>query len=166
MNADGSWFYGVGKKYAWIDNFHTAYVIDSMIEAQALVPEGLVPQDAIDKTIAFWTKRFFEADGRPRYYADRLYPLDSQCVAQAIETFARLSTLDPRSLNRAYDVFGWANTNFRRSDGFYLYRKGRFFTNRLVSIHWGQATMFAALGALLYYGSREGRQNLAESKPQ
>ena len=157
MNPDGSWFYGVGKKYAWIDNFHTAYVIDSMLEAQALVPEGLVPQDAIDRTIAFWTERFFEADGRPRYYADRLYPLDSQCVAQAIETFARLSTLDPRALNRAYDVFRWANTNFRRSDGFYLYRKGRFFTNRLVSIHWGQATMFAALGALLYYGSREGR---------
>lgn len=151
MNVDGSWFYGVGEKYAWIDNFHTAYVIDCLLEGHALAGEGLVPQDALDRTIAFWVENFFESDGAPRYYRERLYPLDSQCTAQAIETFARLSDLDPALLDRAYGILSWATTNFRRRDGFYLYRKGRFFTNRLVSIHWGQATMLAALGALLYH---------------
>jgi hypothetical protein len=155
MKPDGSWFYGVGPKYAWIDNFHTAYVIDCLLEGRALAGDELVPQEALDRTIAFWRQHFFEPDGRPRYYLDRPYPLDSQCVAQAIETFSRLSEIDDTALDRAHDVFRWAAANFRRPDGFYLYRKGRFFTNRLVSIHWGQATMLAALGALLYYTSRE-----------
>ena len=155
MNADGSWFYGVGQKYAWIDNFHTAYVIDSLREAHSLAGDDVAPQEPIDRTIAFWTQNFFESDATPRYYADRLYPIDSQCLAQAIETFARLSESEPRYLDRAYELVRWAEENFRRRNGFYLYRKGRFFTNRLVSIHWGQATMFAALGAVLYYSSRQ-----------
>jgi hypothetical protein len=154
MNADGSWFYGVGQKYAWIDNFHTGYMIDCLLEGHLLLGENLVPRDALDKSCTFWKERFFEPDGAPRYYSDRLYPIDSQCVAQSIETFARLTQLDLESLGRAYEVLRWATANFRRRDGFYLYRKGHFFTNRLVSIHWGQATMLAALGSLLYFESR------------
>jgi hypothetical protein len=154
MNADGSWFYGLGEKYAWIDNFHTGYMIDCLLEGHVLVGEDLAPREALDRSVTFWRKHFFEPDGAPRYYSDRLYPLDSQCVAQAIETFARLTELDPTSLGRAYQILHWAVANFRRRDGFYLYRKGRLFTNRLVAIHWGQATMFAALGSLLYFGSR------------
>jgi hypothetical protein len=48
----------------------------------------VAPQEPIDRAIAFWTQNFFESDATPRYYADRLYPIDSQCLAQAIETFA------------------------------------------------------------------------------
>jgi hypothetical protein len=115
----------------------------------------VVPRKALDQTITFWKEHFFGADGEPYYYSDRRYPLDSQCTAQAIETFARLSCLDRESLGRAYQVARWAIANFRRRDGFYIYRRGRFFTNRLVAIHWGQATMLAALGSLLYHDSKE-----------
>lgn len=163
MNPDGSWFYGAGPKYPWIDNFHTAYVIDCMLEGRALAGEALVPEETLDRTIAFWREHFFEPDSTPRYYHNRLYPLDSQCLAQAIETFARLSERDPRALDQAYDLFRWAEDNFRRRDGYYLYRRGRFFTNRLVSIHWGQATMFAALAALLFHDHANGAGAECES---
>jgi hypothetical protein len=155
MNPDGSWFYGVAEKYKWIDNFHTAYVIDCLLEGRAILGENVVPRKALERTITFWKEHFFGADGEPYYYSDRRYPLDSQCTAQAIETFARLSCLDRESLGRAYQVVRWAIANFRRRDGFYIYRRGRFFTNRLVAIHWGQATMLAALGSLLYHDSKE-----------
>ena len=36
MAPDGSFYYGVGNTYAWIDNFHTAYVIDCLSEAHEL----------------------------------------------------------------------------------------------------------------------------------
>jgi len=155
MNTDGSWYYGVGPRYAWIDNFHTAYVIDCLIEGRKLTQGRIASLDALERSIAFWQAHFFEPDGTPRYYHDELYPLDSQCVAQAIETFARLSAFRRESLGRSFDLLQWSVANFRRSDGFYFYRKGRFFTNRLIAIHWAQATMFAAMGALLYYASRE-----------
>ena len=34
QSREGAWYYGVGKKWAWIDSFHTAYVL----EALAMVP--------------------------------------------------------------------------------------------------------------------------------
>ena len=67
MNADGSWFYGVGQKYAWIDNFHTAYMIDCLLEGHLLIGEDLVPQRRARQVVTFWTEHFFEPDGAPRY---------------------------------------------------------------------------------------------------
>jgi hypothetical protein len=149
VNPDGSWFYGVGSRWNWIDNFHTAYVIDCLLEAQAVLGDDDVPDEVLERNIRFWRSHFFDVHGRPCYYHDRLYPLDSQCVAQAIETLSRLSRRDPRSLDQAAALFDWTTRHFRRPDGFYLYRKGRFLTNKLVSIHWSQATMFAAFGTLI-----------------
>jgi len=155
MESDGSWRYGVGKEYRWVDNHHTAYVIDCLLEARSLGGDELVPHSVIEKTIDYWTRAFFLPDGTPKYYNDRAYPLDIQAASQAIETFARLSEVDSTALSRAFTVLEWTNRTLRRRDGFYMYRRGRIFPNRLVSIHWGQSTMFAALGALLYYASLE-----------
>jgi hypothetical protein len=158
MEPDGGWRYGVGDQYRWIDNHHTAYVIDCLLEARSYGGDELVPTIVVDKTIGYWMERFFLPDGTPKYYSDRAYPLDIQAASQAIETLARISALDERALPRAHRVLGWSVRNLRRRDGFYMYRRGRLFPIPLVSIHWGQSTMFAALGALLYHASLQGEE--------
>jgi hypothetical protein len=149
QEEDGSWRYGVGPKYEWIDNFHTAYVLDCLRVGRELLGEELVPSAVIDSTYSYWRDSFFLADGTPRYYHDRTYPLDIQCAAQAISTFARRSDVDSEALRRAQFVLRRTNELLRRSDGLYEYRRGRFLRNGLVSIHWGQSTMLEALGVLL-----------------
>ena len=42
----------------------------------------------------------------------------------------------------------WTVHNLLRSDGYFSLKKGRFIYNRLPSLHWGQATMLDALGAV------------------
>jgi hypothetical protein len=149
QRADGSWAYGVGAKYDWVDNFHTAYVIDCLSVARALTGDALVPHTALERSVRYWQEAFFLPDGTARYYADRTYPLDIQCAAQAIETLARRSTSDTASAELLRRVLPWTVRTFGRHDGTFGYRQGRLFRIPLVSLHWGQATMLSALGCVL-----------------
>jgi hypothetical protein len=149
MRPDGSWPYGVGEKYRWIDNFHTAYVIDCLAEARALTDGELVPAGVLERTSDYWQRTFFLEDGTPRYYHDRTYPIDVQCAAQAIETLAKRSAAEPEALPRARQVLERTVAELGRADGLFDYRRTRRYRIRLVSLHWGQATMLSALGCLL-----------------
>jgi hypothetical protein len=149
QRSDGSWAYGVGAEYDWVDNFHTAYVIDCLGTARELAGDELVPESAIERSLRHWQRTFFLPDGTARYYADRTYPLDIQCAAQAIETLARRSAGDPASAELLRRVLPWTITTFCRADGTFDYRRGRFLRIPLVSLHWGQATMLSALGCVL-----------------
>ncbi len=149
MREDGAWFYGVGKKYEWIDNFHTAYVIDCLLEASSLCGEEIVPSASLHRAVNYWLETFFCQDGAPKYYHDRLHPLDIQCAAQAIETLSKLESVFPGALSQAASVLRWTLNTFRRDDGFFGYRRYRRYEVPLVSLHWGQATMLSALGRFL-----------------
>jgi hypothetical protein len=155
QNEDGSWFYGRPETYHWIDNFHTGYIIDALLIGEAA---GLVPQSATDRTVAYWLETFFEADGAPRYYHNKTNPYDIQCCAQAIETAAKLHLTNAKRFPGAFDqacrTAAWTLEHMRKPNGTFRYRKGRFFTNELESLHWGQATMLSALGYLLWAGRR------------
>ena len=155
QNPDGSWYYGAGEKYRWIDNFHTAYVLESLLTAHEVGGEQLVPHAAIDSTFAFWSRTFFLEDGTPRYYHDQTYPLDIQCTAQAIETLSRWSHRFPEAAALSERVVTWALKTMRKPNGAFRYRKTRFFTNNLESFHWGEATMAAALGAFVRSRARK-----------
>ena len=146
QEANGAWMYGTGEKYAWADNFHTAYIIDSLIEGRELLGEMVVPNAQIERSIDYWLDTFFTADGLPGYYSDQVYPLNIQCASQAIETLANLSGQSPDCARVGTKVMLWTVANMRRRDGGYRYKINRFATNDLSSIHWGEATMLSALG--------------------
>ena len=158
MNRDGSWYYGIGKKYRWIDNFHTAYVLDCLVEGHDIGGEDMVPGRVIDLTLKFWSKKFFLEDGTPKYYHNKKYPIDSQCAAQAIESFAKYSEIDKSLLDDAYKVYKWTIKHLRKKNGGFIFQKHRAYTNKLESIHWGHSTMLSAMGTLLYYLSKESNK--------
>ena len=107
MNRDGSWCYGEGPQYQWIDNLHTAYVLDCLCSAQALGGENAVTPDVVERTYQYWHRMFFEDGGRPHYYDHRTYPIDIQCCAQAIETGCRVAHLFPDAAELAERVAAW-----------------------------------------------------------
>jgi hypothetical protein len=148
---DGSWTYGDGPQYRWIDSFHTAYVLESLKLAHDVGGEGLVPWARIQATYDFWAARFFLRDGTPKFYHDRVYPIDIQCAAQAIETLSRLSPVFPSAGPLADRVLAWTLAHMRKPNGAFRFRRTRRRANDLESIHWGQATMMSALGAFALY---------------
>jgi hypothetical protein len=151
MHSEGSWDYGVGSQYRWIDNFHTAYNIDCLALGHDLGGRNVVAMSNLEKAFRCWIDHFFLEDGAPKYYRDRIFPLDIQCAAQAIETLAKISRKFPVSLQLADKVVLWTITNMHKANGAFRFQIRRFWRHNLESIHWGQATMLSALGAYLCF---------------
>jgi hypothetical protein len=147
QTAEGAWDYGVGKKWAWVDSFHTAYVLESLATfIRCTGAKQYAP--ALRKGYKFFVETFFGADGTPRYYAQRTLPIDIQCASQAIQTLVNLRDLHPESVATAINVAEWTIKHMQDKSGYFYYRKYPFITNKTATLHWGQATMFAALALL------------------
>ena len=144
---DGSWWYAESKNHHWIDNFHTAYNLDSLKRyAESTQDESF--NKHIDSGYQYFKEVFFEEDGIPRYYHNRKHPIDIQCASQAIDTFCHFSDEDPKAISMAEKVARWTIDNMQDSTGYFYYRKYPILTAKTPYFHWGQATMFKALSHL------------------
>ncbi|SRR5258706_428182 len=147
QTKEGGWYYGVGEKWAWIDSFHTGYVLEALdIFSRDAGTDKY--QEALRRGYDFFVKTFFKVDGTPRYYDHKTLPIDIQCASQAIQTLISLRALHPESVALAVKVAHWTIVNMQDKSGYFYYRKYPFVTNKTPTLHWGQATMFAALALL------------------
>jgi hypothetical protein len=156
QTAEGAWYYGVGKKWAWIDSFHTAYVLESLY-IFCRTTGSTKYEAALRKGYRYFVETFFLSDGTPRYYAQKTLPIDIQCASQAIQTLVNLRELHPDSVATAMNVADWTIANMQDKTGYFYYRKYPLMTNTTPTLHWGQATMFSALAIL--------EQHLNSKKP-
>jgi rhamnogalacturonyl hydrolase YesR len=155
---DGAWWYGEEPKYRWIDNFHTGYNLDSIKRYVEAIGDNSFDHNLRDG-YRYFVRTFFEPTGCPRYYHNKTWPVDIQCVSQAIDTLCFFGDEHPEGLNLATKVADWAITNLRDKSGYFYYRKYPLITSRTPYFHWGQATMFKALAHLvLKTASRAGSQ--------
>ena len=146
---NGAWLYGEDPQNHWIDNFHTGYNLDALKcyidysgdnEFESMLKSGL----------DFYKKNLFEDTGRPKYYHNRVYPVDSQCASQAIETLANFSKIDNSALPIAIKVANWTIDNMQDKDGYFYYRQYPLgIKARTPMLHWAQATTYKALSLLL-----------------
>jgi len=162
QRTDGSWWYAEDPKFQWIDNFHTGYNLESLKSYIDATGETEFRPN-LRKGLAFFKQHFFEKSGRPRYYHNRTYPVDIQCAAQAIDTFAGLSKDDPECLDLAVKIAAWTIQNMQGRQGYFYYRQYPAVKAKTPMLHWGQATMFKAL-ALLFekLSSRSTRLSATE----
>ncbi len=155
---DGSWYYGEDPKWHWIDSFHTGYNLDSL--RQYMDSTGDRTYEAnLQRGYAFFKTKFFETDGRPKYYHNMTYPIDIQCCSQAIETLVMFAGYDGGALGLAETVAGWTIANMQDRDGHFYYRDLGWRKVKTPMFHWGQATMFKALAQLCL-----GLQNVPKRK--
>lgn len=145
--ANGAWWYGEHPKYQWVDNFHTAYNLDSLKRYIESTGDDAY-DDALRNGFSYFIKTFFEEDGCPRYYDNSLYPIDIQCASQGIDTLAFFSTNYPEARALAQKVADWTIRNMQDRSGYFYYRKYPAITSKTPYFHWGQATMFKALAHL------------------
>jgi hypothetical protein len=156
QRQDGSWAYGADSHQSWADNFHTAYILTSLARINNAI--SMLPADAdesrkdFDNAIHhgydFWCERFFLSNGWPRYFPDRLYPVDVHSAASAITTLVELRGRIPNSLIIAQEIAGWTFQNLRDAQGFFYYQRRRLLTVRIPYMRWSQAWMMYALARL------------------
>ncbi len=96
QHENGSWVYGAEENQAWVDNFHSAYLLSSLRRVISHCQSAQTPEfdQALQSGYKFWRTGFFLADGWPKYYHDQFYPVDAHAAATAIVTFLELGGLD------------------------------------------------------------------------
>ena len=149
QRPDGSWHYGTDANQAWIDNFHTAYILFSLKRIIAAMSSGSEFQAAFERGYEYWKSNFFLAEGWPKYYHDDPYPADAHAAASAVITFLECAELDKDALKLAQNVASWTIQNLRDSRGFFYYQRRRFYTVRKPYMRWTQAWMLYALARVL-----------------
>jgi hypothetical protein len=163
QRTDGAWAYGADSYQAWADNFHTAFILTSLVRLRrsAAAAGALDERDerefraAEERGYGFWRESFFLADGWPRYYHDRSYPADAHSAGAALVAFAELSADYPQALDAARLVARWAVRNLFDSRGFFYYQRRRFYTARTPYMRWSQGWMLYGLARLMEEAGRE-----------
>ena len=148
QRPDSSWYYGEAANLHWVDNFHTAYVLDCF--KHYIQGTG---DERFDKCMMsgyeYWKNAFFLEDGTPRYYHHKTLPIDIQCCSQAIDTLVLFNDRDPTNISLALKVAAWTIEHMQDPSGYFYYRRySRWLVNKTPTLHWGQATMLCALAGL------------------
>ena len=88
---DGSWHYGESKtaQSVGIDNFHTGFILESLKMYTDAIKNSDV-EKSIAKGLSFYQNNFFLEDGAPKYFYNKVYPLDIHSAAQSIITLVKL----------------------------------------------------------------------------
>ncbi len=146
--SNGAWYYGESPNNHWIDNFHTGYNLDSL-KCYIENSDDKSYEENLIRGFEFFKNTFFEPNGRPKYYHNRTYPVDSQCASQAIETLANFSEFDESALDLALKVAKWTIDNMQDRDGYFYYRQYPLIKAKAPMFHWAQATTYKALTLLL-----------------
>ena len=149
---DGSWTYGEAANQQWIDNFHTAYILMSLKTIGGSISDLRSEiSKSVDRGLSYWLDNFFLTDGAPKYYSDKVYPIDIHACAVAIVGLCEFGRTDLARITAE-----WTFANMLDRDGYFYYQVR---SNRVVKtpfMRWGQAWMAYAIAKLL---EGKGRNN-------
>lgn len=141
---DGSWPYAVGDRRAWVDNFHTAYVLDALdAYVRSSGDDQVVPQ--IEKGWKFYRSSFFHEDRVPKYYSGKLLPVDATACAQSLVTLCRFGDVET-----AARVADWTIRNLQCADGHFAYQRRRRLVVKIPYMRWSSAYMYLGLSRLAH----------------
>lgn len=147
QNADGSWVYGLLPVQSWIDSFHTGYNLDGLIAYEEQTGDTQF-HDAIEKGLKFYLENHFEKDGTPKYYNNRMYPIDIHCPGQLMVTLSRLHKFEEHH-ELAQKVMRWAIDNMQDKKGYFYYQLKPGMSSKISYMRWSNAFMFAAMSYYL-----------------
>jgi len=165
QTSEGGWYYGVAKKFRWIDSFHTGYVLEAL-DIFCRCTGNQEHLDALQRGYDYFVNTFFGSDGTPRYYNYKARPIDIQCASQGIQTLVHLRRLHPESIQLANKVALWTIAHMQDSEGYFYFRKYPLITNKTPTLHWGQATMFGALALLDQFVKTSAQDPAADPIPK
>lgn len=155
QHEDGSWCYGNSWKYKWIDSFHTGFNLEAL---RYFLDNGFGQEyrRAYEKGVKYYSDHFFLEDGTPKYFHDRIYPIDIHSSAEGICFFSRMGD-DYRELTDR--ILTWMLSNMRSPKGYFYSRKTRYFTNKIPYMRWSQAWAFHALTEYLLAATEATEKN-------
>lgn len=161
QRGDGAWHYGTRTHHAFVDGFHTGYNLEALHAiAQAQRTDEF--DEPISRGLDFYRNTFFLPDGTTKYYDDRIWPLDTHSVAQALITLLVVGNTeaDRRMADAIYRRA--IDTLYLRNRQRFMYQRGRYFSNRTDYLRWTQAWAFYSIALFANRNSRVKRPGAKE----
>ena len=140
---DGSWVYGLLKTQSWIDSFHTGYNLDAIKTYQNCTGDNKF-QKNLNAGFNYYIKNFFDMDGTPKYYNNKMYPIDIHCPGQLFVTLSKLNEFK-KNKNLAHKVIDWSIQNMQSDKGYFYYQIKRGISSKIPYMRWSNAFMFNAI---------------------
>lgn len=148
INEDGSWPYGTKPFHRWIDNFHTAFNIESLINIQRNLKTNEY-NDLLEKITEYYLNNLFDENNIPKYYSNKLYPIDIHVLAEVLIAAEKLKesklSCNKEKLSSIKKTVLNLSKDFQDKKGFFYFRKNKHNWNKIPYIRWAQAWMFYAL---------------------
>lgn len=145
--ASGAWPYGEAPNLSWVDNFHTGFNLVALSRYSRVTgSDEFAP--ALERGLHYWAVTFFQPGGVPKYFPERVFPVDVHCAAQAVLTWLECRP-GAAGVRRAAETAHWALAHLRAPQGWFYFQLHRGYVNRIPYMRWGQAWMLLALAALL-----------------
>lgn len=144
---DGAWVYGMLPVQSWVDSFHTGYNIDALIAYQELTGDTKYNK-YIERGFNYYIRHFFEENEIPKYYDNRMYPIDIHCPGQLFVTLHRLHRFKEHE-ELAENVLNWTIRNMQDKKGYFYYQLKKGISSKIPYMRWSNACMFHALSCYL-----------------
>lgn len=147
QRENGAWIYGLGPTQSWVDSFHTGYNLDGLIAYEENTGDTKY-HECIEKGFKYYIKNFFEPDGTPKYYDNKMYPIDIHCPGQLFVTLSRLHRFAESNVI-AEKVLNWTIHNMQNKKGYFYYQLKKGISSKIPYMRWSNAFMFCALSYYL-----------------
>ena len=147
QKPNGAWVYGMLPVQSWVDSFHTGYNLDALIAYQELTGDNKY-RKYIEKGFEYYIQNFFEANGMPKYYDIRTYPIDIHCPGQLLVTLARLHKIEEYK-EIAEKVIDWTIRNMQDRKGYFYYQLKPGISSKISYMRWSNAFIFNAMSHYL-----------------
>jgi hypothetical protein len=158
QRPDGAWEYGTLPYHRWVDNFHTGFNLECIYQYQQFTGDYSF-QRPMEKGFTYYLEHFFTAEGVPRYYDNKTFPIDIHAPAQLMATLFKMNRMaEHRDL--ADKVLDWTIRKMQASGGYFFYQRGRWLSSRINYMRWAQAWMFYAF--CCYFASLNGKSWINE----
>lgn len=161
QNPDGSWFYSTLPFHQWIDNFHTGFNLECILEYSRFTGDSSFDAH-VEKGMRYYLETFFDADGRAAYYNNSLYPIDIHAPSQLFVTLQKAGKFREQ-LPLAERVLKWTVEHMQAPGGHFYYQKRRFLTNKIAYMRWSQAWIFYGLSYFLLGVQQTGAPQRAKA---
>lgn len=147
QREDGAWVYGLLPVQGWVDSFHTGYNLDGLIAYEEQTGDTKYHM-YIEKGFKYYIEHFFEADGTPKYYDNKMYPIDIHCPGQLMVTLSRLHKFENYQ-GLAEKVMDWTIKNMQDKKGYFYYQLKQGISSKISYMRWSNAFMFCAMSYYL-----------------
>jgi hypothetical protein len=156
INEDGSIYYGTGSQYTTVDNYHTGFVIRTLVNINLILQDPLI-RTKIDELFNYYFTHFFHLNKYPRITNTSLNPVDIHSVSESIlvlDNFRKSSSSIETVFNNVVEFA--VNEMYCKKKGYFIYRvyitKGGKSIKKvkIPYLRWSQAWMNFALSSILF----------------